>query len=116
MIIHPTMPDRTDVQRLIALEQANRVRTARAMLKRTITQDPEDARRVIQNPIADYRTMLLRDVLLALPLMGPQKVDRRMFHAAISPRKTLAGLTPRQREQALEIVSTYIAQRREVAA
>jgi hypothetical protein len=106
-----TMPARRLDQRLGALEQANRVRSARSLLKRTIQRDPEDARRVIQNPTSDYRTMLLRDVLLALPRFGPRKVDLRMFHAQISPRRTLAGLSPRQREAALQIVSDYLATR-----
>lgn len=106
-----TPPRRLD-QRLEALDQANRVRTARALLKRRIQVDPEDARRVVANPTSDYRTMLLRDVLLALPVLGPVKVDRLMFHAQISPRRTLAGLTPRQREAALMIVSSYLEQRR----
>jgi putative NADPH-quinone reductase len=97
------IPTRNDDQRLDALDQANRVRSARAHLKRTIGQDPEDARRVILNPTSDYRGMRLRDMLLALPQMGPQKVDRLMFSA---------GLTPRQREQALEIVTAYLQQRR----
>jgi len=111
-----TMPFRTDDQRLEALEQANRIRTSRSMLKRTIRTDPDDARRVIMNPTSDYRTMLLRDVLLALPGAGPRRVDRWMFSCQISHRRTLAGLSPRQREAILQIVTDHLSKRFTVAA
>lgn len=107
--------ERSDEQRLEALDQANRVRSARALLKRTIARDPEDARRVVMNPTPDYRTMLLRDVLLAIPKMGPMKVDGAMWRAGIYHRKTLAGLTTRQREAALTIITDAIRRLREDA-
>lgn len=104
-------PGRTDEQRLAALDQANRIRSSRAHLKRCLRTDPEDARRVIAAPTADYRTMRLRDLLVALPHMGPSRVDYWMRMERISPLKTLAGLTYRQREAALEFVSEYLGRR-----
>lgn len=108
-------PVRSDDQRLAALDQANRVRSARAHLKRSIRRDPEDARRVLADPRVDYRSMRLRDLLLALPRVGDVKVDRFLLHARVSPTRTLAGLSERQREAALDFVSDYIARRREAA-
>jgi hypothetical protein len=111
-----TTPQRSADQRLAALEQANRVRTARAHLKRCLRTDPEDARRVIANPSIDYRGMLLRDLLTALPRMGEMKVDRWMFSSMIHHRRTIGGLSSRQREAAIGFMSEYLRQRRKAAA
>lgn len=115
MIIAPG-PAQTLEQRLEALDQANRVRSARALLKRRLKTDPTDAELVIRDPRIDYRTMLLRDLLLALPGLGEMRVDRFMVAARISPRKTLQGLSDRQRDEALQYVRAYAAHRRMEAA
>lgn len=99
-----THPTRTAKQRLDALDQANRIRSSRATLKRTLKTQPADALLVVANPTMDYRSMRLYDLLLALPGVGESKVQRFCFAARISPVKTLRGLSDRQRSEALAFI------------
>jgi len=79
-----------------ALTEANEVRYARAQLKRDITAGKVSALEVLQQP-ADYvQGMKLREVLLAVPRLGPKKVDGVMQSCRLSHRKTIGELQERQ--------------------
>jgi hypothetical protein len=94
-----TVPARTVNQRMTALTEANRIRTHRARLKRDIAADRSLALDCITDPEHDVETMKVLDVLLAMPKTGRVKANRYLKHCAISPSKTLGGLSDRQRQE-----------------
>ncbi len=48
-------------------------------------------------------TARVRDVLLALPRIGPVKAGRILAHCGIAHSKTLGGLTDRQRVELIDL-------------
>ena len=89
-------PERSLAQRLDALEEANRIRTYRANLKRDVK-----ARRVRWVDVLDrqeVQTMKVFDLLLAVPKLGRVKVSKIVTMCRVSPSKTIGGLTQRQRD------------------
>lgn len=106
-------PDRTTDQRLAALEEANRIRIARANLKRRLKRD--QGRRLLVLALEldtdalelrphDLDTMKLAELLMAAPRFGRVKVNRTLNYLRISPSKTLGGLSSRQRGELLEAI------------
>jgi hypothetical protein len=92
-------PERTLTQRLAALNEANRIRTKRARLKRDLTAGRASLLDLMVEP--DCATMKTMDALLALPKVGRVKAERALRRAKVSPSKTLAGMTDRQRRELL---------------
>lgn len=92
-------PPRSDAQRRAALAAANHVRETRARLKIDLKARRLDWRAVLEEPPAELRSMPVRGLLLTLPGMGPVKSDEALRRARISPAKTVAGLTRRQRDE-----------------
>jgi NH3-dependent NAD+ synthetase len=90
-------PERSLRQRLDALENANRIRTVRARLKRDVKAHRADALSVLRQPTRDVGTMKVFDLLLAVPGLGRTKVNRLLAREQISPSKTIGGLSARQR-------------------
>ena len=95
---------RAPMQREEALKKANRIRLARAARKRRIRRLPlpaalREVRELIVDPPQDYEAMYLADLLRALPLWGPAKINRLLTRHRISHSKTLGGLTERQRNE-----------------
>lgn len=88
-------PPRNLDQRLDALKRANDVRVKRAHLKRVMTR--ERAMLTVKRPPKYAETMTVHALLLSVPGLGPVKVNRLMLELAISHRKTLGGLSERQR-------------------
>lgn len=90
----PEPPERSQAQRMSALEVANDIRSHRAGLKREIK-----ARRVSPTvALTDPKcaTMLVLDLLLAAPKVGRVKAYRVLDEAAISRSKTIGGMSDRQ--------------------
>ena len=84
-------------QRLHALEKANEVRSARALLKRGLTAGTIELAGVLGDPPACVQNAKLSALLLAIPRTGPARVARALNRCQINDGKTLAGLTSRQR-------------------
>lgn len=103
-----TTPYRSRDQMMTALAKANMIRSERAQLKRDARNRPELVLATIRAPSAGVRGMLLYDVLDALPAVGQAKVDRALMVMQISPRRTLMGLTDRQRDSAIAYVLDYL--------
>lgn len=98
-----TMPPRTRDQRLTALALANDIRGRRANMKRelhTAALPPAAAAAIgyLSSPPWWLETMLVRDLLLAIPRIGPARVDRLLTATQTSPRKTVARISTRQRD------------------
>lgn len=105
-----TTPDRSLEQRFEALERANKIRTARAELKQRIKADPtyrllglaiaNDAA-ALGYPAGYLDTMKVADVIIVAPKIGRVRVRNALAALHISPAKTIAGLTDRQRDELL---------------
>ena len=89
------VPERTLSQRREALERANQIRSHRARLKRDLKAGRIGIGALIDDPLC--ASMNVVDALLALPKVGRVKALNALSRGAISPPKTLAGLTVRQR-------------------
>jgi hypothetical protein len=100
----PKMPSRSAEQRLGALAKANEVRRERARLKRELAAGRVEFERVISDPPACARTAILRDLLLAVPRVGPVRADRALARCQITPTKTVADLSDRQRAALIQLL------------
>ncbi len=92
-------PERTAQQRLSALEDANRVRFARAAAKRKLKSGELDIYDLLMDPSEELKGAKVEEMLLALRGMGRVKVSRLLREARISRSKTLVGLTHGQRDR-----------------
>jgi hypothetical protein len=101
------VPERSVAQRMAALEIGNRYRSYRAALKIRIRRGEEDARTFLCDPPVEMASMRVVELLAAIPKVGKKKVDRMLMLNHVSPSKTLAGLTDRQRAVLTEAISPY---------
>lgn len=97
MIDSPTAPERTTEQRMTALRHANEIRSHRAALKVALRRGVVPLGDVLDGDDPLLATMRVQDVLMAVPGLGREKVNRALHGAMISPSRTLGGLTVRQR-------------------
>lgn len=93
----PAAPDRSLTQRLDALERANKIRSARKLLKIELKAKRITPGDVLADVKPEYETMKIADFLDALPKVGRVKRNRILNACRISPSKTLSGLSERQR-------------------
>jgi hypothetical protein len=99
-----TVPPRSREQRLLALARANEVRLARAQLKRELAAGAIELAQVLSAPPASAQTAKLRELLLAVPRIGPARVHRALAHCRIAETKTVVGLSDRQRAELIEFL------------
>ena len=92
-------PERTSQERLSALEEANRVRFARADAKRELKSGELDIYDLLMDPSEELKGAKVEEMLLAMRGMGRVKVVRVMREAGVSRAKTLVGLTHGQRDR-----------------
>ena len=92
-------------RRMIALRQANQVRGLRAKLKQDLREGTVRLEQVLATG-ADYLASAeVFDLLVAVPKTGPVKAAHLLTRARISPSKTVAGLSERQRTRLIELLS-----------
>jgi hypothetical protein len=82
---------------MAALEQANRIRTLRARLKVDLDTGETTLASLLSKPPDFLQTAKVATLLRALPGLGPVKAARIMELCRVSPQKTVAGLSERQR-------------------
>ena len=92
-------PERTIDERRNALEEANRVRFARAATKRDLKSGNLSIYDLLMDPPEELKGAKVEEMLLAVKGMGRIKVTRVMRDAGISRAKTLVGLTHGQRDR-----------------
>lgn len=92
-------PAQTRDQRLLALRQANEVRSRRAALKQRLASGQVPIEDVLSQPPEYVGTAKVYDLLLAVPGIGPAKGARLLSRCRIAASKTVAGLTERQRTE-----------------
>lgn len=97
-------PERSLVQRQEALQEANRIRTKRAGLKRDIKAGRASVHLILIEPPEWAETMKTFDLLLAAPKYGRVKVNKVLQRCRISPSKTLIGLSERQRAELISML------------
>lgn len=94
-------PERTSQERRSALEEANRIRFARADAKRGLKDGSLGIRELLMDPAEELKGAKVEEMLLAVRGMGRIKVTRILREAGVSQSKTLVGLTHGQRDRLL---------------
>lgn len=89
--------DRSTPQRTEALQHANQIRIKRAVLKREIRQYKQTASNMLRNPPEWCKAMKVSDLILAVPKIGRAKRSKIMGQCRVSSKKSVDGLSPRQR-------------------
>ena len=95
-------PERTAQQRLRALEEANRVRFARADAKRGLRSGELTLYDLLMDPSEELKGAKVEEMLLAVRGMGRVKVAKILREAGVSRSKTLVGLTHGQRDRLIK--------------
>ncbi|MEA2468036.1 MAG: hypothetical protein QOJ57_2162 [Thermoleophilaceae bacterium] len=93
-------------QHLKALEQANRVRLARAELKRQVASDETTAAAVVLGCPWEASSMELSDLLMSQRRWGRARCRRLLLSLGLPENKHIGTLTPRQRRALVEVLST----------
>ena len=84
------------------MEEANRVRFARADAKRGLKSGVLDIYELLMDPSEELKGAKVEEMLLAVRGMGRVKVTRILREAGVSRAKTLVGLTHGQRDRLLK--------------
>jgi hypothetical protein len=85
-------------QHMQALARANRVRLARAELKRSIARGEKEASEVIESCPWETESMTLAELLTSQRRWGRTRARKFLLALALSENKRLGTLTPRQRK------------------
>src|SRR3954453_9706936 len=93
-------------QHLKALEQANRVRLARAELKRQVAAGETTAAEVVLECPWEASSMELSDLLMSQRRWGRARCRRLLLSLGLPENKHIGTLTPRQRRALVEVLST----------
>src|SRR3954451_16695451 len=99
-------------QHLRALEHANRVRLARAELKRRIAAGDICVPEVVLECPWEARSMELSELLMSQKRWGRERYRRLLLALSIPENKQIATLTERQRDALAAVLSAPPAERR----
>jgi hypothetical protein len=92
-------------QHLKALEQANRVRLARAELKRQVAAAETAAAEVVLECPWEAASMELSDLLMSQRRWGRARCRRLLLSLGLPENKHIGTLTPRQRRALVAVLS-----------
>jgi hypothetical protein len=95
-------------QHLKALRQANRVRLARAELKRHVAAGDTTASEVVLGMPWEAASMELSDLLMSQRRWGRARCRRLLLSLGLPENKHIGTLTPRQRRALVEVLSTKV--------
>ena len=101
---HQSAPERSQQQRMDALQRANHIRTQRAQLKRDLRAGNVTIDSLLLSPPAFLETAKVVELLLAVPKYGRVKANRVLQQCRISPSKTVGGLSERQRAEIVDLL------------
>jgi hypothetical protein len=104
--IVPQTPERSQQQRMEALRRANDIRSERARLKEALRNGDIAIADVLSDPPACVATAKVLDLVLAVPKYGRVKANKLLERCRVSSSKTVNGLTPRQRKELLDMLSS----------
>jgi hypothetical protein len=91
-------------QHLKALQQANRVRLARAELKRKVAAAETTAAKVVLDCPWQASSMELSDLLMSQRRWGRARCRRLLLSLGLPENKHIGTLTPRQRRALVELL------------
>ncbi|MGV8852044.1 MAG: guanylate kinase [Rhodoglobus sp.] len=104
-------PEPPEVDRAAASRAAIVARRARASVKREVAERARTALSVARTAWSDADSpearLLVRELLLSVPSLGPTRVEAVMEELAIAERKRVGGLGPKQRDR----LAAYLAAR-----
>ncbi|HVY78848.1 MAG TPA: hypothetical protein VG898_10110 [Solirubrobacterales bacterium] len=103
-------------QHMRALERANRVRLARAELKRAIARGDTDASDVVRNCPWETESMTLAELLTSQRRWGRTRARKFLMPLSLNENKQLGTLTVRQRTLLSAELSQRSSSRSEVLA
>ena len=112
MVVVAVLPDRSLEQRQAALKRANARRCERASLKRhaKILGREEGSMLIAEHleaPPEWLASMKVYELLKAVPGWGERHVREALRREQVSPVKTVAGLSPRQRRALVFAVEAW---------
>ena len=93
-------------QHMLALERANRVRLARAALKRKIAAGELDAAEVILTCPWETESMSVSELLMSQRRWGRTRCRKFLMSIGLSETKTVSSLTERQRLTLAALLNT----------
>jgi hypothetical protein len=82
---------------MLALAEANRVRLARAALKRSVARGEVEAVNVVLESPPETENMSLAELLGSQRRWGRTRVRKFLLSLALNEGKSIGSLTPRQR-------------------
>ncbi|HZO06837.1 MAG TPA: hypothetical protein VFB52_10650 [Solirubrobacterales bacterium] len=85
-------------QHMQALEHANRVRLARASLKRSVAAGRADAAEIVRECPWEVQSMSIGELLRSQRRWGRTRARKFLFPMALNENRELGRLTTRQRE------------------
>ncbi len=94
----PTAAPAQSPQHMRALEYANRVRLARAALKRSVKAGERDAADVVRSCPWEVETMTVAELLRSQRRWGRTRTHKFLAPLAVSENRQLGRLTSRQRD------------------
>ena len=94
-----TVPSFAAPQHLVALAHANKVRLARAELKKRIGNGQQSAGEVILDCPWEAASMTVADVLMSQRRWGSARCRKLLMSLHISETRTVGSLTQRQRNE-----------------
>ncbi len=94
-----------------ALKRANEVRAFRSNLKKDLKSGKIKLKSVLLNPPEEIKTMKIDVLLLAIPRLGPYKVDKLLTKYRLSPRNTINHMSEQRREELLRGVNKQLKSR-----
>ena len=98
------VPERPNAQRMRALERANKIRSARAQLKRDLKAGKVKIETLLLDPPDYVMSAKAFDMILAVPKYGRVKANKILNVCRISPSKTIGGLSERQRAELVHML------------
>jgi hypothetical protein len=99
-------------QHMLALERANRVRLARAALKRKIAAGEVDVGEIILTCPWETESMSISELLMSQRRWGRTRCRKFVMSIGLSETKTVASLTERQRLTLVALLNTKTQTRR----
>jgi hypothetical protein len=84
-------------QHMEALEHANRIRLARASLKRAVAAGQVDAAEIVKDPPTEVESMSVGELLRSQRRWGRTRARKFLFSLALNENRELGRLTERQR-------------------
>jgi hypothetical protein len=84
-------------QHMQALEHANRIRLARASLKRAVAAGQVGAAEIVKNPPTEVESMSVGELLRSQRRWGRTRARKFLFSLALNENRELGRLTERQR-------------------